>query len=118
MTGVYPFKVGDLLPSLIIQLWDPPASPGAIPVPADLSDATEVYFRIRSMRTGQMKVDNIQGNILPGGKVEYPWQDAEEVDEAGLFEAEVTLTFPTGEMTYPPDGYFLLRGVDRLGAIP
>lgn len=75
----------------------------------DLSSGiTAVKFYMKNIADGNLKV-NAAATISDGanGKVEYKWQ-ADDVDTAGIFEAEFEVEYNTGDKeTFPngPDEY-------------
>jgi len=73
--------------------------------PIDLTGAT-VAFRMRNERTQRIKVDAAATvTDSTAGRVAYSWLAA-DTDEAGIFSAEVVVTFADGRIeVFPSDGF-------------
>lgn len=96
-------KKGDRLPVLQMTLKD---SDGAA---LDLTAVTGVTFRMRARGDGRasaLKVNSAGAVVAPAtsGVVEYAWQAA-DVDTVGVYDAEWSLTYPSGGQTVPTAGY-------------
>lgn len=69
----------------------------------NLSGATALFYMrdIKGQRTIKVSAGAMTIIDAPGGRVEYPWA-AGDTDTAGLFDAEVQVTFGDGEVqTFP-----------------
>ncbi len=75
-------------------------------VPVDLSGATARFLMRDGFPPRELKIDQPAVIIdAPNGQVQYNWAAA-DTDTAGVFHAEVEITFGTGEVeTFPSTGY-------------
>jgi hypothetical protein len=101
-------KKGDLFPPLVVTL----AHEGEEPL--DLSTAT-VRFVMKARR-GPVKVDRaLVPAAISGADVTVDWV-AGDTDTAGIYRAEVEVTFTGGmSATFPNGEYLLVEIVDDLG---
>jgi len=76
----------------------------------DLTGVSQVRFYMRNAATGNKKINGKQMTVTDSanGKVKYEW-DSEDVDETGLFEAEIVATFTDGDETFPSDDFKSIR---------
>lgn len=84
-------------------------------VPVNLAGAT-VRFLMAAHRTGTLVI-NRAAHIedAAGGEVWYIWQ-AGDTATAGLYQAEIEVTFPDGRVeTYPNADYLMVNIVPDLG---
>lgn len=93
------FKKGDAGDNYSVQLKDADG-------PVDITGNTRVQFYMRNTETGNKKVDGKTADVLDAseGRVEYDW-DAEDVDTAGVFEAEFVVEFTDGDETWPSNDF-------------
>lgn len=105
----YVTKVGDKEPAIEAVLEDANGDP------KDLSNASGVSFHMKEPRSGTAKIDKAATiTDAPNGVVQYSW-DAEDVDEAGEFEAEFEVTWSDGDTeTFPKDGFLDLNFLEPL----
>lgn len=68
----------------------------------DLSNINEATFHLRDKDTGKVVVEDTMNVVSAAdGELEYPWS-AGDLDEAGMYEAEVEVEYGTGkEETFP-----------------
>lgn len=95
----FSIKQNDTSPSLTATLLNEDG------LPVDLSATTSVRLHVRNS-TGTVVVDDdVLITDAAGGAVLYDWQPADTAT-AGIFQAEVEVTFLTGKVeTFPNDGY-------------
>lgn len=93
------FKKGDTGDPYTVQLKD-------VDGPVDITGNTRVQFYMRNAKTGNKKVNGKTADVLNAseGRVEYKW-DSEDVDTAGVFEAEFVVEFANGVETWPSNDF-------------
>lgn len=102
MSFSYTIKQGATGPALQVVLYDS-ARPSKV---VDLTDATEVRFRMRKEGAVGYTTNALAEFIAPrtSGGVRYSWQAA-DTDEAGEFHGDFLVTFPTRTEVYPGGTY-------------
>jgi len=93
------FKKGDQADPYTAQLKDANG-------PVDITGNKRVQFYMKNRKTGNKKIEGKTVNVLNAseGRVEYEW-DSEDVDTAGVFEAEIVVEFTNGDETWPSNGF-------------
>lgn len=81
----------------------------------NLSGVLAVQFHMRDTRTKAVKVDAACTVVdAATGRISYAW-DAADTDTAGIFEAEVEVTFSDGTVeSFPNDGFQRVEVIEDL----
>lgn len=74
--------------------------------PVDLTGNSKIQLYMRNVKTGTKKIDGKTVDVVNAseGRIRYEW-DSEDVDTAGVFEAEFVVEFTDGDETFPSDGF-------------
>lgn len=82
---------------------------------ANLTGATSVKFQARARSDGAVKI-NAAGTIVSAaaGTVSYPLT-ALNTDTAGAYDITWEVTFPSGPVTFPSNGFDLMVVLDDIG---
>lgn len=84
--------------------------------PINITGAT-VVLNTRLQPGGAVKVNGgVMGAVgsAVNGRVKYNWT-ASDTDTAGIYEAEIQITFSNGKIrTIPPKGYFIVDVTDDI----
>lgn len=99
-------KQNDTLPSIIL---DPVDENGDA---LDISDVTDVYFLMRSVGSGQVKV-NAAASIYQASALKYDWE-AVDTDTVGTYQAEFECITADGRYTIPTSGYITVTVIDDI----
>lgn len=111
MTGTVYLKVGDLAPKLQLTLTDDTTGQ-----PVDLTAADTVTL-VMSDREGTLVIDHRAMDVTDAaaGEVEADWQ-AGDTAEAGIYRAEVVVTWPGPRpQTFPSKGHLTVSVAGDLG---
>lgn len=104
------FKQNDRLPSLTVTATQ------ADGTAYDLTGATGAVFHLRNSETGAVKLSSMTATVVNAaqGILRYDW-GTNDLDTAGLFDAEFEVTMNTGrKITVPTQGYISVRVVDDI----
>lgn len=101
----FQIKQGDTRPAYTAQLLDRYGLPGQVPL--DLTNATQVLFKMRERGSTGLVVDTAMTITNPtSGIVQHVW-DANDTRNVGLFDVEFEITWTDGGIETVPNGSYL-----------
>lgn len=105
-------KKGDTAPPIAVQILKESDN-----LPLDISSSSVTFSMYRTVDSSTLKVPASAGSIVSGplGQVQYSWA-AGDTDTPGKYDAEFTVTLPSGKIaTFPSEGYILVEVLDKVG---